>query len=79
MLQHFQVYDILSVMLIISAAVLWLMHIFVKMHKNKCATICSGCTRTSCNSKTFTKAPSNILSPSNSSQKVIVIHHKNSI
>lgn len=74
MLQHFQVYDILSVMLIISTAVFWLARICIKMRKNKCATICSGCTGVSCNSKTFTRLPTNSI---HYSQKVIVVHNKN--
>lgn len=45
--------DILSVTIVGLIAVGYLVKTYFKMKKNKCATICSGCSGNSCNSRSF--------------------------
>lgn len=50
---HFAVSDILSVSAVGLIASAFLIHLFFKMRKNKCATICSGCSGSNCSTKSF--------------------------
>lgn len=45
--------DIFSVSCIILFASIWLIRMFLKMRKNKCVTMCSGCSGGSCSTKSF--------------------------
>lgn len=45
--------DVLSIAIVGLVAVGYLVRTYFKMRKNKCATICSGCSRNSCNSRSF--------------------------
>ncbi len=47
--------DIFSVSSIILFAVVWLVRMFFKMRKNKCVTMCSGCSGGACSTKSFAK------------------------
>ncbi len=50
--------DILSIMLVVSIASIYLLKTFVNMRNKKCGTICSGCSSTkSCSTKSFVKQP----------------------
>lgn len=58
---HFALYDILSVGAIGIVALAFLIHLFFKMKKNKCVTICNGCSGGGCSTKSFAdKTPKNI-------------------
>ncbi|MFN8770190.1 MAG: FeoB-associated Cys-rich membrane protein [Neisseriaceae bacterium] len=45
--------DILSVAIIILIAALFLIRVYFKMKKNKCVTMCNGCDRNKCSSRSF--------------------------
>ena len=54
---HFALTDILAVTVICLVAVLFLIRLFVRMRKDKCVTVCNGCSGSSCSTKSFAKVP----------------------
>ena len=55
---HFALTDILAVATIGLVAVIFLIRLFARMRKDKCVTVCSGCSGGSCSTKSFaTKNP----------------------
>jgi len=50
---RFSTFDILAVAVIGIIAVLFLARVFIKMRKNKCATMCNGCNGGSCSTRVF--------------------------
>ncbi|MCE3268591.1 MAG: hypothetical protein K0R49_843 [Burkholderiales bacterium] len=55
---QFHLLDILSTGLIGLIALVFMLHTYFKMRKNKCATICNGCSGgSSCSTKVFKADP----------------------
>ncbi len=50
---QFHIFDIISVVVIGLIAIAFITRTYLKMRKNKCATICSGCSTESCSTKSF--------------------------
>lgn len=59
---YFSIVDVLSVVFIVVGAILFLIHTMFRMHKDKCITLCNGCSKTRCSAKDFsTTAPIKII------------------
>lgn len=59
---HFSIVDVLSICFIVVGAILFLIHTMCRMHKDKCITLCNGCSKTRCSAKDFsTTAPIKII------------------
>ncbi|MBP9743006.1 MAG: FeoB-associated Cys-rich membrane protein [Burkholderiales bacterium] len=59
---QFNIVDILSVGFIVIGAALFIIYTIFRMHKDKCATMCNGCSKNSCSVKDFsTAAPIKII------------------
>lgn len=52
-MMEFKFFDILSVSIIGITALVFVFRAFGKMRKNKCATLCNGCSGSPCSTKKF--------------------------
>lgn len=61
---HFAIVDVLTVTLIGLVAIIFLVRLGLKMRKDKTISLCSGCTKSGCSSKSFAKPLQNTVKKS---------------